>query len=28
VLTLPKIAGEQIAGRPIRPQPFDYPQNF
>jgi len=28
VLTLPKIAGEQIAGRPIRPQPEDYPQNF
>lgn len=28
VLTLPKIAGEQISGRPIRPQPEDYPQNF
>jgi len=27
VLTLPKIAGEQIGGRPIRPQPGDYPQN-
>jgi two-component system sensor histidine kinase MtrB len=27
VLTLPKIAGEQISGRPIRPQPDDYPQN-
>jgi len=28
VLTLPKIAGEQISGRPIRPQPEDYPQKF
>jgi len=27
VLTLPLIAGEQISGRPIRPQPKDYPQN-
>jgi two-component system sensor histidine kinase MtrB len=27
VLTLPRIAGEQIGGRPIRPQPQDYPQN-
>jgi len=27
VLTLPRIAGEQIGGRPIRPQPKDYPQN-
>jgi two-component system sensor histidine kinase MtrB len=26
VLTLPRIAGEQISGRPIRPQPSDYPQ--
>jgi two-component system sensor histidine kinase MtrB len=26
VLTLPRIAGEQISGRPIRPQPEDYPQ--
>jgi hypothetical protein len=24
---LPRIAGEQIGGRPIRPQPQDYPQN-
>jgi len=28
VLTLPRIAGEQIGGRPIRPQPEDYPQNI
>jgi two-component system, OmpR family, sensor histidine kinase MtrB len=28
VLTLPRIAGEQISGRPIRPQPQDYPQNI
>jgi two-component system sensor histidine kinase MtrB len=28
VLTLPRIAGEQISGRPIRPQPEDYPQNI
>jgi len=28
VLTLPRIAGEQIGGRPIRPQPEDYPQNL
>lgn len=28
VLTLPKIAGEQIGGRPIRPQPQDYPQSI
>lgn len=28
VLTLPRIAGEQIGGRPIRPQPQDYPQNI
>jgi len=27
VLTLPRIAGEQIGGRPIRPQPDDYPQS-
>ena len=27
VLTLPRIAGQQIGGRPIRPQPEDYPQN-
>jgi len=26
VLTLPLIAGSQISGRPIRPQPKDYPQ--
>ena len=26
VLTLPRIAGQQIGGRPIRPQPIDYPQ--
>ena len=26
VMTLPRIAGEQISGRPIRSQPFDYPQ--
>jgi two-component system sensor histidine kinase MtrB len=26
VLTLPRVAGSQIAGRPIRPQPSDYPQ--
>lgn len=26
VLTLPRVAGEQISGRPIRPQPNDYPQ--
>lgn len=26
VLTLPRIAGLQISGRPIRPQPKDYPQ--
>jgi two-component system sensor histidine kinase MtrB len=26
VLTLPRVAGEQISGRPIRPQPSDYPQ--
>jgi two-component system sensor histidine kinase MtrB len=26
VLTLPLIAGAQISGRPIRPQPKDYPQ--
>lgn len=26
VLTLPRIAGSQISGRPIRPQPLDYPQ--
>jgi two-component system sensor histidine kinase MtrB len=26
VLTLPLIAGSQISGRPIRPQPRDYPQ--
>jgi two-component system sensor histidine kinase MtrB len=26
VLTLPRIAGQQIGGRPIRPQPVDYPQ--
>ena len=26
VLTLPRIAGGQINGRPIRPQPEDYPQ--
>lgn len=28
VLTLPRIAGEQIGGRPLRPQPQDYPQNI
>jgi|UniRef100_UPI00404AA3B1 two-component system, OmpR family, sensor histidine kinase MtrB len=28
VLTLPRIAGEQIGGRPIRPQPQDYPQSI
>lgn len=28
VLTLPRIAGEQISGRPIRPQPQDYPQSI
>ena len=28
VLTLPRIAGEQISGRPIRPQPEDYPQKI
>ena len=28
VLTLPIIAGSQISGRPIRPQPKDYPQSF
>ena len=28
VLTLPRIAGEQIGGRPIRAQPEDYPQNI
>ena len=28
VLTLPRIAGEQIGGRPIRPNPEDYPQNM
>jgi two-component system sensor histidine kinase MtrB len=28
VLTLPRIAGEQIGGRPIRPQPEDYPQSI
>ncbi len=28
VLTLPRIAGQQIAGRPIRPQPNDYPQKI
>ena len=28
VLTLPRIAGEQIGGRPIRPQPEDYPHNI
>ena len=27
VLTLPRIAGQQIDGRPIRPQPSDYPQS-
>ena len=27
VLTLPRIAGEQIGGRPIRLNPEDYPQN-
>jgi two-component system sensor histidine kinase MtrB len=26
VMTLPRIAGEQISGRPIRSQPADYPQ--
>ena len=26
VMTLPRIAGEQIGGRPIRSQPVDYPQ--
>jgi two-component system sensor histidine kinase MtrB len=26
VLTLPRIAGAQISGRPIKPQPLDYPQ--
>jgi two-component system sensor histidine kinase MtrB len=26
VMTLPRIAGEQISGRPIRSKPFDYPQ--
>jgi two-component system sensor histidine kinase MtrB len=26
VMTLPRIAGEQISGRPIRSQPVDYPQ--
>jgi hypothetical protein len=25
-MTLPRIAGEQIGGRPIRSQPVDYPQ--
>ena len=28
VLTLPRIAGEQIGGRPIRPQPEGYPHNI
>jgi two-component system sensor histidine kinase MtrB len=28
VLTLPRVAGSQIAGRPIRPQPSDYPQKL
>jgi two-component system sensor histidine kinase MtrB len=28
VLTLPLVAGSQISGRPIRPQPKDYPQQF
>ena len=28
VLTLPRIAGEQIGGRPIRLQPENYPQNI
>ena len=28
VLTLPRVAGSQIAGRPIRPQPNDYPQKL
>ena len=28
VLTLPRIAGEQIGGRPIRLQPEDYPQDL
>ena len=28
VLTLPRIAGQQIGGRPIRPQPEDYPQSI
>lgn len=28
VLTLPIIAGSQISGRPIRPQPKDYPQSI
>ncbi len=28
VLTLPRVAGSQIAGRPIRPQPSDYPQQL
>ena len=28
VLTLPRIAGEQIGGRPIRPQPEDYPHDI
>jgi two-component system sensor histidine kinase MtrB len=28
VLTLPRVAGSQIAGRPIRPQPSDYPQEL
>ena len=27
VLTLPIVAGSQISGRPIRPQPKDYPQS-
>jgi hypothetical protein len=27
VMTLPRIAGEQISGRPIRSQPVDYPQS-
>ena len=26
VMTLPRIAGEQISGRPIRSKPLDYPQ--
>ena len=28
VLTLPRVAGSQISGRPIRPKPSDYPQQI